>query len=160
MSLETAIPHMVKDTSLPRVQFLKGFSLARNESHWSYEAQTFQLLTEVIKLYTQEIGATIMIDVDLKLPTLKPKTRKLMGSIYEDFRSRKDRNVMKNGWKTAGINEMVDKTRNGVDSSLDSFLDFLLPEKRLFSCFHNFFKIPLISSFVNLCWLISSLVNF
>ena len=69
---------MIKDTSLPRVQFLKGFSLARNESHWSYEAQTFQLLTEVIKLYTQEIRATIMIDVDLKLPTLKPKTRQFM----------------------------------------------------------------------------------
>ena len=52
---------------------------------------------------------------DLKVPTLKPRNQKLMGSIYENFKSSKGIKVINNGCKATGINELVEKVKNGVD---------------------------------------------
>ena len=65
---------------------------------------------------------------DLKVPTLKPRNQKLMGSIYEDFKSSKGIKVINNGYKATGINEVVEKVKNGVDSSLDPLVDFFIRE--------------------------------
>ena len=62
------------------------------------------------------------IYIDLKLSTLKPIHGKLMGSIYEHFKSAKGKETIMNGWKAAGISEAVADARNhSIRSSLNPF---------------------------------------
>ena len=45
-----------------------------------------------------------------------------MGSIYEHLKSTKGMEIIRNGWKAAGITKAVADARNGVDISLDPFV--------------------------------------
>ena len=53
------------------------------------------------------------IKVDLRLSTLKPLHAKVMTEIYEHFKQ-DGRGTILNGWKAAGVNQVVKDARNGI----------------------------------------------
>ena len=61
------------------------------------------------------------VDIDLELSTLNPIHGKLMGSIYEYFKSTEGMETIMNGRKAAGISEAIADARSSIGSLLNPY---------------------------------------
>ena len=51
------------------------------------------------------------INVDLRLSTLKPRHAKVMTDLYHHLQSHKGKEIIKAGWKAAGITDILQNSR-------------------------------------------------
>ena len=71
-----------------------------------------------------------MIEVDLRLSTLKPKHAKVMRKVYEFLKSEKGCDVIKAGWRAAGITDILKEARDTGCTSMNPFsLQFSFKKK-------------------------------
>ena len=61
------------------------------------------------------------IEVDLGLSTLKPEHAKVMRKVYEFLQSEKGCDVIKAGWKAAGITDVLKEARDTCCTSMNPF---------------------------------------
>ena len=73
------------------------------------------------------------IEVDLRLLSLKPDYAKVMRKVYEFLQLEKGCNVIKAGWKAAGITDVLKEARDTGCTSMNPFsFSFLLKRKIIF----------------------------
>ena len=58
------------------------------------------------------------IQVDLQLSTLKPRHAKVMTDIYKYLKSEKGKEIVKTGWKAAGITNVLNDARKGNGNTI------------------------------------------
>ena len=61
------------------------------------------------------------IEVDLRLSTLKPEHAKMMRKVYEFLQSEKGCDVIKAGWRAAGITDVLKEARDTGCTSVNPF---------------------------------------
>ena len=61
------------------------------------------------------------IEVDLRLSTLKPEHAKVMRKVYEFLQSEKGCDVIKAGWRAAGITDVLKEARDTGCTSMNPF---------------------------------------
>ena len=61
------------------------------------------------------------IEVDLRLSTLKPEHAKMMRKVYEFLQSEKGCDVIKAGWRAAGITDVLKEGRDAGCTSMNPF---------------------------------------
>ena len=61
------------------------------------------------------------IEVNLRLSTLKPEHAKVMRKVYEFLQSEKDCDVIKAGWRAAGITDVLKEARDTGCTSMNPF---------------------------------------
>ena len=59
-----------------------------------------------------------IIQVDLRLSTLKPRHAKVMTDMYQHLKSKKGKEIIKAGWKAAGITDILKDVREGNGNSI------------------------------------------
>ena len=93
---------------------LQPLDLTTNGSLKKFEKKAFSeyftsSIMEALKLDPDRDVTTIK--VDLRLSTLKPHHAKIMTDVYRYLKSPKGQDIIKNGWKAAGITDTVNQTR-------------------------------------------------
>ena len=104
---------------------LQPLDLTTNASVKKMEKRGFSdyftsTITETLQKEPQRDVTTI--EVDLKLSTLKPIHAKLLMIIYKFLQGEKGRKIILNGWKAAGITEVVESARKRRVPTLDPFM--------------------------------------
>ena len=61
------------------------------------------------------------IEIDLWLSTLKPEHGKVMRKVYEFLQSEKGCDVIKAGWRAAGITDVLKEARDTHYTSMNPF---------------------------------------
>ena len=103
---------------------LQPLDLTTNGSFKKMERAAFRdYFTNTItkELQTNPDKDVTTIEVDLRLSTLKPIHAKVMGQIYQHFKT-EGRQTIINGWKAAGVIKAVADARNGHVDDLNPFI--------------------------------------
>ena len=93
---------------------LQPLDLTTNASFKKFEERAFsEYLTSSIMeaVQTDPARDATTVKVDLRLSTLKPNHARVMRDVYNYLRSEKGKDIIKAGWKAAGISDAVKTTR-------------------------------------------------
>ena len=93
---------------------LQPLDLTTNASFKKYEKQAsskYFTLCIMEALKTDPDRDVVSIEVDLRLLTLKPYHAKVMTDLYHHLQSHKGKEIIKAGWKAAGITDILQNSR-------------------------------------------------
>ena len=98
---------------------LQPFDLTTNLSFKKYEKRVFSeyftfCIMEALKIDPDRDVTSI--EVDLRVSTLKPRHAKIMTGLYHHLQSHKGKEVIKAGWKTAGITDILQNSRRNNEN--------------------------------------------
>ena len=61
------------------------------------------------------------ITIEIKLSTLKPRRANVMNKVYQHLKTEKGKSIIKNGFRAAGITDVVSQVRIGNMLTLDPY---------------------------------------
>ena len=98
---------------------LQPLDLTTNASFKKYEKQAFReyftfCIMEALKIYPDRDVTSI--EVDLRLSTLKPHHIKVITNLYHHLQSHKGKEIIKAGWKAAGITDILQNSRRNNEN--------------------------------------------
>ena len=103
---------------------LQPLDLTRNASVKKMEKKCFSeyftnaITKEMLRDPKRDVTTT---EVDLRLSTLKPEHAKVMRKVYEFLQSEKDCDVIKAGWRAAGITDVFKEAKDTGCTSMNPF---------------------------------------
>ena len=98
---------------------LQPLDLTTNASPKKYEKRAFSeyftfCIMEALKIAPDQDVTSI--EVDLLLSNLKPRHAKVMTDLYHHLQSHEGKEIIKAGWKTAGITDILRNSRRNNES--------------------------------------------
>ena len=93
--------------------------VVKNMKQCEFSVYFTDCITEV--LITDPKRDVNTVKVDLKLSTLKPVRAKVVSKLYKHLKSDKDKQVILNGFRAAGITEKVKKIRENSKSGFNPY---------------------------------------
>ena len=93
-------------------------SLKKMEKKCFSEYFTNAMMKEMLRNPKRDVTT---IEVDLRLSTLKPEHAKVMKKVCEFLQSEKDCDVIKAGWRAAGITDVLKEARDTGRTSMNPF---------------------------------------
>ena len=106
----------IESVMVPRnmTHFLQLLDLTTNASFKKYEKLAFSeyftfCIMEALKIDPDRDVTSI--EVDLRLSTLKPRHAKVMTDLYHHLQSHMGKEIIKAGWKAAGITDILQNSR-------------------------------------------------
>ena len=100
---------------------LQPLDLTTNASFQKYEKRAFSetFTSCIMEVLTNDPDRDVTtIQVDLRLSTLKPRHAKVMTDIYQHLKSEKGKEIIKAGWKAAGITDILKDAREGNGNTI------------------------------------------
>ena len=111
----------MESVMVPRnmTDLLQPLDLTTNVSFKKHEKRAFSeyftfCIMEALKTDPDRDGTTI--EVDLRLSTLKPRHAKVMTDLYHHIQFHKGKEIIKAGWKAAGITDILQNSRRNNEN--------------------------------------------
>ena len=118
--------HNIELVMVPKnmTHLLQPLDLTTNASFKKFEKRAFTEYFTSCIMKALEIDPdrdVASIEVDLRLSTLKPRQAKVMTELYDHLRTQAGKDIIRAGWKAAGISENLgDARKNQKNPIIDN----------------------------------------